>query len=201
MKNLLILIVLVVIGVMLMDNKPSKTTASSVASTPISEKKPVDPPPPPEWSTSSKSDEMSDNKMHFAVSPATVTRLSFPYNEVSSKIFVGCDAEKYWAYFYFSKSPNLSNDDTKTGYSVSLNPIRWNEEQMLKIALRQKWGNDMLELLSQDTESFVKQLLKYGRVRLQLDWHKEKMPIFDYTLNGSTKALKSTFDKCGHVLP
>ena len=55
--------------------------------------------------------------------------MSFHYTKTKSLIEIAYDKNSIWAYFNFTKAPNITDDETKDGYN--------------KIIIRKKFDNNL----------------------------------------------------------
>ncbi|MDN7129840.1 zinc-ribbon domain-containing protein [Pseudidiomarina sp. 1APR75-15] len=152
-------------------------------------------PKAPTWSTFSSTDEMTGESMHFAHSPrVSPTRaMSFPYSDVRAWFGVGCDSESEWAYIGFNSSPNLSDDETKDGYSVVRTRIKW-DDALEQIELTQDWGDKFLRFRKDDY--VIQQVMKSEEALFELQWHGEQSVYFKFSLNGSSEAISKIRGMC-----
>lgn len=166
------------------------TRASSITVEPAAE------PEKPNWSTFESKDEMSGSTTHYATSPRTKPNspMGFPYADVTAVIGVGCDKTSKWAYFRFSKAPNLTNTDTEDGYNIIKNRIKWGDK-LDTITLTQVWGSDALH--AKYKPDFISKLMANKSVVLELDWHGQSRVLFDFPLNQSSESLEKIFKSCG----
>lgn len=175
--------------------KSSTSNTGSVKKSPPETNKQKKAPEPPSWRTFSSTDEMTGKTSHFATSPTVPADnpMGFPYHDVTSAIAVGCDASSEWAYFSFSEAPNITDDETKSGYNLINTRIRW-DNSVGSVALTQTWGERFLHFKN-DSDGIAK-LSGANRVMLELKWYGQERPRFSYTLNGSSKAISEIRSKC-----
>lgn len=174
-------------------SKPKTTTAST--SPKKSESTEVVTPPKPTWVTSTSKDEMTGNFSAYAHSPTAYPskKMEFPYHNVSSWMGVGCDAKNEWVYFGFSDAPNLSNDETKDGYSLIRTRIRWNNV-VENVSLTQDWGAKFIHF--RDDAAAISKIAVSSSALLELQWHGQQPTYFNFSLNGSSKAISEIRAKC-----
>lgn len=192
------LLVLVIFGVFIYSlfsgNSPQgpSTTSSSSQKSEVTEKVS---PPKPTWRTSTSKDEMSGKFTAFAHSPTAypTKKMSFPYNDVTSWMGVGCDSENEWVYFGFSTSPNLTKDKTKDGYNLINTRIKW-DNQVENVTLTQDWGEKFIHFKNDNTE--ISKISASNTALLELHWHGQQPTFFKYSLNGSSKAIAEIRTKC-----
>ena len=180
--------------------KPNVSTKSSTvlttASTVSYKKTPVAAAAkPPQWKSWETSDDMTGQKQAYAQSPTITStrRMSFPYTGVTTKVMVGCDANSEWAYFHFTKPPNLNNTDIGDGYHTVRTRIKWGET-LSAVRLTQTWGDKFLHF--SNDEDAIYSLARKNEMRLELQWHGQSKVYFDYPLNGSSDAIKRMREKC-----
>lgn len=152
-------------------------------------------PPEPAWITSTSKDEMTGKFSAYAHSPETQSskKMDFPYHDVSSWIGIGCDAKSKWVYFGFNTTPNLSNDETKNGYNLISTRIKWNDK-VENVKLTQVWGEKFIHF--ENDKNAIEKIYTSNSVLLELQWHGQASTYFQYSLNGSSKAIDDIMEKC-----
>lgn len=181
--------------------KPAaKITSAKIASivpTETNKSLPVKPTPPPKpaWSTRTSSDQMTGEFSAYASSPISFPTevMSFPYSDVRAWLGIGCKGQREWAYIGFSASPNLANTSTEDGYSLIYTRIRWNDV-VENIKLRQDWGSDFIHFT--DYASTIRKIDSSKTALLELQWYGQQQTYFEFSLNGSSKALEEIRSKC-----
>ena len=106
---------------------------------------------------------------------------------------VGCNSESEWVYFGFNSSPNLARTDTEDGYNVLTTRLKWDDE-VRNVTLTQEWGGEFLHL-SNDRSALV-MIAASNSALLELQWHGQQSTYFQYSLNGSARALAEIRKKC-----
>lgn len=151
--------------------------------------------PQPIWRTNVSIDEMTGAKQAFALSPkVSPTRtMDFPYSNVTAWVGVGCENASEWAFFGFSTAPNISNDDTKSGYHVINTRVKWNDS-IINTRLIQNWGAKFIHF-SDESEAIIK-LANSSRLMLELNWHGQGNVNFNFPLTGSSAAIQEMREKC-----
>ncbi|MGK0269467.1 MAG: RNA polymerase subunit RPABC4/transcription elongation factor Spt4 [Cocleimonas sp.] len=151
--------------------------------------------PKPSWSTTTSKDEMTGEFSAYAHSPRAnpSEKMSFPYSKVYSWMGIGCDSKSEWVYFGFNTAPNLTKDKTEDGYSKIETRVRWDKE-IEDVVLTQDWGAKYIHF-SNDTSAMSK-IAASNSALLELQWHGQKSVYFDFTLNGSSKALSDIRALC-----
>ena len=149
----------------------------------------------PSWSTFDSSDEMSGEKSSFAVSPKTAPtrRMDFPYAGVEAQLAIGCDSSSEWVYVSFTTAPNLSNSETKDGYSLVNTRVRW-DDAVVREQMTQKWGAEFMHF--RDKSAVIQKVAGASSVMIELDWHGQGAVRFPFTLNGSSAAVQEIRGKC-----
>lgn len=194
----LIFIGLIAYGV---SQSPSTTSTSSAKSTagPASSQKAevakTVKPPKPSWAVFTSKDEMTGKFSAYASSPRALPskRMSFPYGDVESWMAVGCDSENEWVYFGFNSAPNLAKDETKDGYNLIETRIRWND-QVEDVSLTQDWSAKFIHF--RDDKAAASSIAASSTALLELQWHGQQQTYFEYSLNGSAKAIAEIRAKC-----
>ena len=191
----ILLIIVVVIGVASKNGESSHSRASYRSTTSSSEALEKTLPSQPEWKTTISKDEMTGKFSAYAYSPTAYPspKMEFPYGDVSSWMAVGCNVESKWVYFGFSDQPNLTNDETESGYNLITTRIKWND-QVETTTLSQDWGSKFLRIIND--KSVLTKVAKSNKVLLELQWYGQRAAYFEYSLKGSSKALQEIFNQC-----
>lgn len=187
----LIVIVLVAIGTI---SKPSSTTGVSSASA-DSAGGSTKAPELPRWEVTTEVDKMTGKQQVFASSPevSSTKPMESPYTNVYSWLGFGCDAKSEWAYFGFSKAPNLVKTETSNGFSTVRTRVKW-DSTISNENLTQKWGASFLHFANYGPA--IGKLLTAKEVLLELDWYSQNRTYFQYSLNGAADAIKAAREKC-----
>ena len=174
-------------------SKPKSSTPSSSQQKSESTKK-VEP-PKPSWITSTSKDEMTGKFSAYAHSPTVYPskKMEFPYHDVNSWMGVGCNAKSEWVYFGFSGAPNLANDETEDGYNLIRTRIRWNDT-VENVSLTQDWGAKFIHF--RNDAAAISKIAASSTALLELQWHGQQPTYFNYSLNGSSKAISEIRAKC-----
>ena len=151
--------------------------------------------PEPSWVTSTSKDEMTGKFSAYAHSPVVYPskKMGFPYHDVNSWMGVGCDAKSEWVYFGFNGAPNLANDETKDGYNIIRTRIKWGDN-VANVSLTQNWGAKFIHF--RDNSTAISQIAASSTALLELQWHGQQPAYFQYSLNGSSKAISEIKAKC-----
>ncbi len=175
-------------------SRPASTSSSSPSSSSTTER-PKQVSALPQWRSFTSKDEMTGAASTFAVSPNVEPnqRMTFPYGDVEAWLGVGCDGSSEWAYVGFSSAPNLSDDETESGYNVVRTRIRW-DEHVTQVELTQKWGASFLHFV--EDESAIMNIAKSNSVMLALQWHGQRESFFEFPLRGSAAALSEARTNC-----
>ena len=175
----------------------SKPIAASTASSQKSGSAEIVTPPQPTWRTSTSKDEMTGEFSAYAHSPDTrpSRKMEFPYHEVRSWMGVGCNAKREWVYFGFNDAPNLANDETEDGYNLIRTRIKWNDN-VESVTLTQDWGAKFIHFRN-DADAITK-IASSSSALLELQWHGQQPAYFQYSLNGSSKAIAEIRKKCSY---
>lgn len=147
------------------------------------------------WSYRVSTDEMTQKKsVYLSSKTSTTTRpMSFPYTGTESSIYFACDKSSKWAYFWFSNQPNIRNDKTESGYSISKSRISF-DDNLDSITMTQEWGSKFMHVSYNDWLS--KKLMDRSTVKLELDWHGEGRTIFLYDVQGFKPLYSDFIKKC-----
>lgn len=191
----MVLIVIVIsVYSSLNDTGTSTSSASTAKSSNVKTIEPVKV-TQPRWDTSRSKNEMTGKNSSYAHSPSTFSTkpMSFPYSDVKAWLGIGCDSDSEWAYIGFNEAPNLNDDETEDGYNAITTKIKW-DESIEETYLTQKWGAEFLHFKF-DT-SAIEKIQKNNKVLLSLQWHGQGTVYFDFTLRGSSAALKKIRSEC-----
>lgn len=194
------LVLFFIIFIVYAANQSPTSTTSSKSSTVSSSSQKSDStkkvaPPKPSWGTSTSKDEMTGKFSAYVHSPTAYPskKMSFPYSDVNSWMGVGCDNESEWVYFGFNSAPNLTKDETKDGYNLIKTRIRWND-QVENVTLTQDWGAKFIHF--RNDASAISKISASSTALLELHWHGQQPTYFEYSLNGSSKAIAEIRVKC-----
>lgn len=152
-------------------------------------------PAKPSWNTSTSKDEMTGKFSAYAHSPRAYpsAKMSFPYANVYTYMGIGCDSKSEWVYFGFNKAPNLTKDETKDGYNLIRTRVKW-DDKVENVSLAQDWGDKFISF-SNDS-SAISSISASKAALLELQWYGQQSVYFNYTLNGSSKALSKIRALC-----
>lgn len=152
-------------------------------------------PPEPIWTTSTSKDEMTGDLSEYATSPITKPskKMEFPYRKVHAWLGVGCDKNNEWAYIGFNSSPNLTNTKTEDGYDSIKTRIKWNDKTE-EIELIQEWGAKFIHFRKDSTA--ISKIETSKSSTLELKWHEQQNVYFEFTLAGSSAAVKEIRRRC-----
>lgn len=173
-------------------SKPSTSGTTSAARSNTSTRTP---PPAPSWNHFTSKDEMTGDTQAFATSPraASTRPMEFPYAGTQAWLGIGCNGSSEWAYIGFTEAPNLNNTDTESGYNVVRTRVKW-DESLENTKFTQKWGASFLHFESDS--SAITRVAGANKVLLELDWHGQRKVYFEFTLNGSSDAIKQMRASC-----
>jgi len=193
------LVLLFIILVVYVGSKTTSSTSSSNDSPALSSSQKSEsnkaPPPKPAWSISTSKDEMTGEFIAFAYSPTVFPTkiMSFPYKDVTSWMGVGCNSKREWVYFGFSTAPNLMKAETKNGYNLINTRVKWNS-QVENVTLTQNWGDKFIHF--RNDNAVISKISASTTALLELHWYGQKTTFFEYSLNGSSKAIDEIRAKC-----
>ena len=121
--------------------------------------------------------------------------MSFPYNKTESLIGIACNKNSFWAYFNFTKAPNITNDETKDGYNKIITRIKF-DDNLENIGLTQDWGSKSLFI--ENVNAFLKSIENTNEITLELSWYGNSSVYFRYFTEEALQAIKSLKYKCGY---
>lgn len=149
-----------------------------------------------QWTTSETTDEMEGTTSYFAISPDVkpTRQMSFPYGNITSNLVIACKEASTYAYFYFSDSPNLTDDETEDGYNLVRTRLKV-DEVIENISLTQTWGANSLFLLND--ELYIQKAKEASELLLELNWYGNGKVYFRYDLSGSAKKISEVENSCG----
>lgn len=152
-------------------------------------------PPKPSWTTSTSKDKMTGKMSAYASSPIAkpIKKMEFPYSDVHAWLGVGCNNENEWVYIGFNNAPNLANTETEEGYNVIRTRIKWDNE-IEGVVLTQDWGASFIHF--RNDNSAISKIAASSSALLELQWHGQQSTYFEFSLNGSSGALKEIRGKC-----
>lgn len=155
-------------------------------------------PPKPRWTTSTFKDKMTGKLKAYAHSPSVMPskRMSFPYNDVRAWLGVGCDGKNEWAYIGFNSAPNLADTETEDGYNLIRTRIKWND-QLENVSLTQNWSAEFIHFRHDGPA--ISKIAGSNTTLLELQWHGEQPTYFEFSLDGSSKAISEIRAKCSKL--
>lgn len=153
-------------------------------------------PPEPSWTTSTSKDQVTGKKSSYAHSPiaSPTKRLSFPYHKVDAWLGAGCNSEREWVYIGFSESPNLLRTEIADGYNIIDTRVKW-DNNMENVTLNQERGAKFLHF--ENDASALENIAASKTLMLELKWYGNERALFEFSLNGSARALDEIMRKCG----
>lgn len=148
------------------------------------------------WSVSESADAITGKKNAYINSRefSPVRPMEFPYHDTKMKIGFGCDSGNEWGYLHFTNAPNLVNDETKSGYSISVSRVRWNDTPGT-LTLRQDWGENFLHF-EYDRDA-IRKITQNETLLIELEWHGSGRVLFEANLEGSADAIARARSLCG----
>jgi len=152
-----------------------------------------------EWRLSKAVDNF-DGEIHWYASSKRIrpdTRMSFPYGGTRSELKYGCsngpNGFSEWAFFWFSNSPNLINDEIQDGYDIHKARSKW-DDSIETITLTQTWGEDILHFRYDDWG--INAMKNHDRAMLELQWFEEGRVTFTYSLIGAKETIEEARANC-----
>ena len=141
------------------------------------------------WSTTYFVNEWGERSGNGAKSRqhGPVTQMSWPYNDVEAQILVQCSGPMTW--IRFTTSPNLTNDETMSGYNVSNLPVRL-DGQSTRWRTTQSWGDNDINLPKSAIDAFKRS----KTFEIVLPWYGEGNVRFKWDLTGSSEMIS---EACG----
>ena len=132
---------------------------------------------------------MTDAKQCWANSKTTSIEScnDWTYGDTRSHIGVGFDRKKSWTYLYFSSSPNLTNDDTESGYNRVVVNIRFDGKVTKRFTMTQDWGSKFLHF--RNDNSIKAAMRQYSTMLVELEWYGCGRAYFEYDLTGATAKM------------
>ncbi len=141
-----------------------------------------------QWFVSIPKNAVTGEQNIHAHSPITVAmkQMSFPYDDITAWLGVGCDSQEEWIYFGFSKAPYLLDTSTDLGYHRISTQVKW-DDQVEQVILKQKWYSSLVHF-SNDREA-ISRATTSRTVQLELKWHGQGKTYFQFSLDGASAAL------------
>jgi len=155
-------------------------------------------PSKPAWTTSNSKDEMTGAFFAYATSPTSypAQEMDFPYRDVNSWLAIGCHKKSEWIYFGFNNSPNLINltgSETRDGYNLISTRIEW-DDAVENVQLTQDVSSQFIHF--RNIKESIFRVERAKTAKLELHWYGLSSTYFEYTLNGSSKALAEIRSQC-----
>lgn len=143
-------------------------------------------------------DEMTGEVKHFMSSyrVESIEPMDFPYRGTTAWVGAGCSAKtkKIWSYVGFSASPNLTNDETHSGYNSVVTRVNL-DGGLDTVTFVQTWGDKFL--VARYNNDFLRKLSAHKKMIIELRWHGNDRTKFRFNLAGSTYALNKLKKSCG----
>lgn len=149
----------------------------------------------PQWQRSTDIDKMTGKHVYSAVSPSvhSVSKMKFPYADVTAWFGVSCDNNSQWAYIGFSEAPNLTDTTIHDGSNGVTTRIKWNSAVQY-VPLTQKWGDSFLHF--DDGKAAIAKITNSTSALVELQWYGEQSAYFDIPLDGASSAIDSMRVEC-----
>lgn len=190
----------VVYGMVKASLSPASTSSASRASgsVPATAEAPqaqAAPPTPPQWENTTSVDKMTGAKEFYATSPITRASepMSPPYGDVRAWLGVGCNQKREWAFVGFSTAPNLTDTQTKSGYSEISTRLKW-DDSVQSVQLTQEWGSKFLGF--DESHQAISRMTSAKTALLELAWYGQNHPDFNFPMDGATAAIASIREQC-----
>ncbi len=147
------------------------------------------------WKLSTTIDEMTGAVLHSARSPLTAPtrKMEYPYSNVLSHIVVGCKEGKEWVYIYFNAEPNLTNTKIVNEKELLFPRFNFGKGVEEKRATHEP-GSKVIQL--EFDKYIIEKITQLDAFKIQLDWYGQQPPTFNYSLNGSSKAINDLRRRC-----
>lgn len=151
-----------------------------------------------DWSESSSKGGLNQGQSYFAVSARTspVHQLDFPYHEITVSLGFGCDASDEWIYAAFSEAPNIANAQTEEEFNLYVTAIKF-DNHVEEYVMTQKFGARFFHFKNDD--QIAAKITDSSSMTLQLDWYKEGIVRFDFSLAGSNEVIERARKKCARL--
>ena len=139
------------------------------------------------WSFHSDTDKMSGKTQAYAGSSNVLgDNFRGTYRGTASSVNVGFEGRTEWAYLYFTSSPNLTNDDTKSGYNSVRVHIKFDNEAPAYYYMTQEWGSKFLHF---NNDKIIQKIKAHSTMLVELQWYGSGSVYFEYDLTGSSYAM------------
>lgn len=171
------------------NKKPKNTTGTPSGLSTVSN------PKKSPWSVAISKDEMTGKAEAYAVSVSVPAkpRMKFPYSDVTAWLGVGCNDSSEWAYIGFNGGVNLSDTETGSGYNTFTTRVKWNEE-IVNTKFTQKWSAEVIHF--QNDVGAVNRIMGSKTALIEMRWHGQESTYFQFSLDGSSAAIKKMREKC-----
>jgi hypothetical protein len=149
----------------------------------------------PQWAVTTSVDKMTGKRKVFATSPtvASTETMQSPYRNVTAWMGVGCDGKNEWVYVGFSTAPNLTDTETKSGYSEIRTRIKW-DNSLQNVALTQEWGAAFLHF--DDKIQTISKITTSNAALLELNWYGQNHPQFSFPMDGAAASVTAMRKQC-----
>ncbi len=149
----------------------------------------------PQWEERVAVDKMTGKRKAYTTSPTVspTDPMESPYRDVHAWMGVGCDGKDEWVYVAFSTAPNLTDTETKSGYSEIQARIKW-DDKLENVALTQEWGAKVLHF--DDTKRTISKITTSNAALLELKWYGQNHPYFSFPMDGAAASVAAMRKQC-----
>ncbi len=148
-----------------------------------------------EWKSHSYADEMTGDKSAIAYSDdvGPSRPMGFPYGDLTAYLAFKCDSAGEYVYVAFSESPNISNTETKDGYSTFSTRVKWDDDLETYYFL-QTWGSEVIQF--SDDQWAISKIQSANKLLLEVKWYGEGSTYWSFPLSGSSEAIAKARAAC-----
>ena len=149
-----------------------------------------------EWNSYLGIDKKSNVKEGFAFSNWTIVSpsLNSPDEKIEAALVAGCN-ETGEKSLYVRMLPNYQATGAVQGVALVRGQIQWDSSNSYDVPFTYDAGLNALQLRAGIEDSLS--LINDGnKVTIQVPWHDGREVVFEFSLSGSSKALKTAFAHC-----
>jgi len=149
------------------------------------------------WIIDVEKDEMTGEKSCYVSSGfvKATKHLERPYDDLQQAIGIGIDSnDKLWTYLAFTTNPNLTDDETKSSYSLATRRMKFDED-ILELSQTQDWGSRFIHFSNDET--FVMKLLSSKILLTEQEQYGNGKVYYRHQVKGFLEAYNSARKKCG----
>ena len=143
-----------------------------------------------EWAVTIENNEFEKKKSIYLASDDALPnkKLSFPYEDTSSNLMIGCNGKGYyWIYFFFNKVNLKSDGFTSDGNSTAKASVKYGEK-VSGLELYFGTGSNFIMIDSDYKEVMFERISEYSSIMVQFDHFSDGKRYYKYNTLNFTEA-------------